>query len=358
MTLLARATVGFHLLKLAGMVANLKAFPTLTRATVPGSAERPRTSVLIPARDEAGRLPQTLPGFLAQPADEILILDDGSTDDTAAIVTRYADPRLRLLTGTPPPVGWVGKNWACQQLADAASGDLLVFCDADVTLAPGALDAAVLEVRRQRADVLSVFPRQSTGTLGERMLVPLIDENLLGFLPFALLAAPVPAAAVANGQFFAFTRAAYQSVGGHRSVAGRILEDVALARRSRRLGLTLGLALGGDLVSTRMYDGYRSAVHGLGKSIREAHGGSDVALAATAAWSLTAYTLPWLRWNHGPAWRLAAVLGLAERLLANAKTGRSSYWEAALVPFIAPAALPVYRVGFRRAASWKGRRYP
>src|SRR5262249_26734316 len=151
----------------------------------PGAAQarRPRVSLLVPARDEATRLPRLLPGLLAQPADEILILDDCSTDATAAVVDACSDPRLRLLPGTPPPSGWVGKNWACHQLAEAAQGQLLVFCDADVVLAPGALDAVWSQLWRQRADVFSVFPRQLTGTIGERLLVPLIDETLLAFLP-------------------------------------------------------------------------------------------------------------------------------------------------------------------------------
>ncbi|GHJ48813.1 hypothetical protein Cs7R123_61550 [Catellatospora sp. TT07R-123] len=356
MAVVGALVAAFHLVKTAGLVANARSFPVLARGQrAPG---RPRTSLLVPARDEARRLPYTIPGLLAQPAEEILILDDGSTDGTAAIVRGFADPRLRLITGTPRPDGWIGKNWACHQLAQAATGDLLVYADADVTLRPGALDAVWAQLRRQRADVFSVFPRQQTGTLGERMLVPLIDENLLAFLPHQLLDLPIRAAAVANGQLLAFRRAAYEHVGGHAAVADQIVEDLELARLSRRRGLKLGLALGGDLISTRMYDGYPATVRGMGKSMRAAHGGSDLVLAASAAFNVTAYTVPWLLWRRGAAWRVAALLGLAERLLANAKTGRGAYAEAVLVPFTAPAALPVYAVALRRTAVWKGRRYP
>jgi hypothetical protein len=364
---LATTLACFHLVKTAGLVANLRGFPTLDRAladgahTPPSGAQvppLPRVSLLVPARDEAARLPRALPGLLAQPAAEILVLDDSSRDATADVVRAAAgDPRLRLLAGAPVPAGWVGKNWACQQLADAARGDLLVFCDADVVLRPGALAAAWVQMHRQGSDVFSVFPRQHTGTLGERFLVPLIDENLLAFLPHGLLEMPVPAAAVANGQFLAFRRQAYHAIGGHRAVAGHIVEDLALARRTRRAGCKLGLALGGSLVGARMYDGYASAVRGLGKSLRAAHGGSDAALLASAAFNLAAYTLPWLRWRHGRAWQLAAVLGLAERLLVNAKTGRGAWAEALLVPATAPAALPVYALAMRRTARWKGRSY-
>ncbi|WP_229789247.1 glycosyltransferase family 2 protein [Pilimelia terevasa] len=352
---LDKLVLGFHAVKIAGILANLRQFPTLRPD--PAAGPRPRTSLLVPARDEERNLPATLAALCAQPADEILVLDDGSADGTAALVRACPDPRVALHTGTPPPDGWIGKNWACHQLAAAATGERLVFCDADVTLRPGALAALHAEWDRQGADVFSVFPRQVTGTLGERLLVPLIDETLLAFLPHALLRAPVPAAATANGQVLAFTRAAYAAVGGHAAVADQIVEDVALARRTRRCGLRLGLALGGALVGTRMYRGYREAVRGVGKSLRAAHGHRDAALAATAAWHLAAYTLPWLRWDRGGAWRAAALLGLAERLLVNAKTGRGAYAEAALVPVTAPAALPVYALALRRTARWKGREY-
>jgi glycosyltransferase involved in cell wall biosynthesis len=350
------AILGYHLVKTAGLALNARQFPTLRRRAV--APVRPRVSLLVPARDEEARLPDLLPGLLEQPADEILILDDCSTDGTAGVVRACQDPRLRLLTGTPPPPGWIGKTWACHQLAAVASGEILVFCDADVVLADDALDAIWSEMRRQRADVFSVFPRQVTGTIGERLLVPLIDETLLGFLPHRLLSLPVASAATANGQLLAFERAAYDRIGGHRAVFDRIVEDVAIARRARRLGLRLGLALGGDVVQARMYQGYASTVAGLGKSLRAAHLGSRSALGASAAFHFGAYTLPWLLWRRGPAWRVAAVLGLAERLIANAKTGRGAYAEAALVPVTPLAAVPVYATAARAKARWKGRQYP
>jgi hypothetical protein len=345
---LSTAVLAFHLVKTAGMLINSVAFPTLR----PAGYTPARTSLLVPARDEADRLLGTLPGLLAQPAEEILVLDDRSRDATAAVVASFAgaDPRLKLITGAPPPAGWIGKSWACQQLAGAATGDVLVFCDADVTLRPGALAAVHAQLAAQRADVLSVFPRQHTETAGERLLVPLVDETLLGFLPHPLLDAPVPAAASANGQLLAFRRPAYERLGGHAAVAGSLVEDLALARRTRACGLKLGLALGGRLVTARMYGGYGAAVRGFGKSL---HAGPAPALLAGAAAHLATATLPWLLRRRGPAWRAAAALGIVERLLCNAKTGRHGYLEAALVPLSAPAALAL-----RRSARWKGRRYP
>ena len=376
-TALARAVLAFHAVKLAGVVVNLVLFPTLRPPEAapagvgaphqvppalvpPGPPPRPVTSVLVPARDEAHRLPDALAGLFAQDVAEILVLDDQSRDATAAVVrcAARADGRVRLVRGMPPRPGWTGKNWACQQLAAAARGDLLVFCDADVLLAPGALDACWAQMCAQQADVFSVFPRQRTATLGERLLVPLIDDVLLAFLPHPLLRLPVRSAATANGQLLMFRRGAYDVLGGHAAVAGDVTEDLALARRTRRAALRLGLALGGDLVSARMYAGYREAVRGFGKSLRAAHGGRDSVLAMTAAWHLLAYTASWLAWRRGAAWRAAAILSLVQRVLVNAKTGRGAPGEAALVPVTPLAALPVYALAFRRGARWKGRSYP
>jgi hypothetical protein len=355
MRALGAAVATFQALKTAGLLYNVVSFPTLRRQPTPMSA--PRTSLLVPARDEARRLPRLLPGLLAQGADEVIVLDDESSDATPRILAQHRHPELRVLRGRPRPDGWIGKNWACHQLAGAATGDLLVFCDADVVLHSRALDAIRAEMVRQRADVFSVFPRQITGTIGERLLVPLIDEVLLAFLPHKLLDLPVPSAATANGQLLAFRREAYAAIGGHQAVHDRIVEDVALSRLARRAGLRLGLALGGELVQARMYDDYPSTVEGFGKSLRAAHLDSTALLAASAAFHLAAYTLPWLMVRRGPSWRAAAMLGLAQRVITNAKTGRGAYAEAVLVPFAALAALPVYAVAARRTARWKGREY-
>lgn len=360
----ALAAAGFIGLKCAVVAANLAVFPVLrpvAREAVPAG----RVSLLVPARDEEDNLARSLPGLLAQPADEILVLDDGSRDATAEVVRKAADtdPRVRLLTGQPLPDGWMGKAWACHQLGREASGDVLVFCDADVRLVPGALSAVLAEAERQRADVFSVFPRQRTGTPGERLLVPLIDDVLLSFLPHRLLDAPVPLAATANGQLLCFRRAAYDLLGGHASVRSAVVEDVRFAVRTRQAGLKLGLALGGDLVGARMYEGFDAAVDGFAKNVLAAHGGSRPLLAASAAWHLLAYTAPWLRMRaHGAgrsrrAWAVAAGLALAERVAVNAKTGRGDYWEAALMPVTPLAALPVCVRAMRRTRVWKGRRF-
>ena len=348
------------------LILNLWQFPVLRRYpnVSPGVASLPgrprRVSLLVPMRNEAARLAASLPAMLTQGADEIIMLDDESADGTGALARALVagHPRARVEDGIPAPPEWVGKNWACHQLAAQASGSLLVFCDADVLLGEGAIDAVVTEMQVQRADVFSVFPRQVTATLGEHLIIPLIDDVLLCFLPFPLLSADVPQAATANGALLAFTQAAYRHCGGFAAVRNELIEDVAIARRVRRGGLKLGLVLGGQLVATRMYRDYREVLGGMSRGLLPVTGGSRGRLVLGAGWHLLAYTLPWCLASRRRAWGLPLVLGVAERALVEMKTGRRAVWQAALMPLSPLAAAPIVARALRRNQRWKGRVYP
>ncbi len=353
---LRRSVVAFLLLKLANLLVNVFTFPLLRpvrRRPVPA------ISLLVPVRDEADELPATLPGLLAQSADEVIFLDDGSTDGSSALLAAaVADrPLARVVSGAQRPPGWTGKTWACHQLAQAATGSLLVFCDADIHLATGAVDAVRVEMARQSADVFSVFPRQRTGSLGEHLLVPLIDDVLLCFLPFPLLDAPAPSAATANGSVLAFRRAAYDELGGFAAVRTEVVEDVALARLTRRRGLRLGLALGAEVVQARMYSGWTPLVPAFGRGAWAMAGGSRARLLGLWSWHVVVYTLPALLAGGRRRWLLPVLLAVVERLLVEGKTGRRRWWQAALMPITAPAAWPVIRQALRAEQTWKGRTY-
>lgn len=359
MTVLLRAVVGFLLVKLATLAVNLVSFPVLgTRHRRPASAGP--VSLLVPVRNEAATLARFLPAVLAQSGvAEVIVLDDESEDGSVALATSLlaGTPHARLVRGTPAPPGWVGKTWACQQLAEQAHGELLIFCDADVVLAAGAVEAVAAELVAQRADLFSVFPRQLTATLGEALLTPLIDDVLLCFLPFGLLSADVPAAATANGSLLAMRRPACTALAGFSAVRSEIVEDVALARKARQAGLKLGLALGGELVQTRMYDGYAPTVQGLGRGLLAVAGGSRARLAAATGWHLAAYTLPLLAASRRRRWLLPLGLGLLERLLVGLKCHPRTAWQAVLTPLSPVAFVPVAIQASRRRQQWKGRSY-
>ncbi|OBB60439.1 glycosyl transferase [Mycobacterium sp. 852013-51886_SCH5428379] len=257
-----------------------------------------KVSLLVPARDEAHRIAPTIRSLLAQRglADaEILVLDDGSVDGTADVVRRTADadPRLRVLTGTAPPPGRLGKPHACAQLTAAASGDILVFVDADVVLAPDAVAAAVAVLRGPRPlDLLSPWPRQIPAGAAGRLVQPLLAWSWLTTLPLRIAErSPRPSMAVANGQFLVVEAGALARAGGWESVSGAVLDDIGLARAVRLAGGRTGIADGSALATCQMYatglelrDGYR-------KSLWAAFGSPAGAVAVGTALAVV-YVLP------------------------------------------------------------------
>ena len=353
--------LAFLIPQLVVLLVNVAAFPRLRPAPADAAA-RARTSLLVPARDEASTLPRTLPALLAQGAGEVLVLDDGSSDATPAVLASLAaqHPRLRVLTGRPLPAGWLGKAWACSQLAAEASGDVLVFTDADVEWRPGALDAVLDAMRRSGAGLLTAWPRQRTVTLPERLAVPQIDALLLGALPWPLVARlPQPSLSAANGQLMAWRRSAYASVGGHGAVRGDVLEDVALARRAKAVGLRLELLLGGPLLETRMYRSGSEVLVGFAKNVLAAAGGRRLALTGLVGLNLLAHTSSWPLALVDPRWLVVVALSLVLRLGVELKTRRAPV-DALLQP-LAPIALAVVAaraIAHRGAFVWKARRYP
>jgi chlorobactene glucosyltransferase len=252
------------------MIANLRmlsgAAPTQGQTIV-----RQSVSALIPARNEAHNIERCVRSLLAQeyPIAEVLVLDDNSTDDTAAVVERLAaeDRRVRLIKGDQLPQGWMGKNFACHQMAEVASGDWLLFTDADTDHRPGAMAWAMGAAQRGGADLVSLIPHSVVHTLGEEVLLPIIPLGLLGLLPLWLgTRIPIAYATMAIGTYMLFRRQAYTRIGGHEGVCGEICEDVRLARKLRRNGGNIVLLDGSDHLEVHFYHGFRDAWHGLAKS--------------------------------------------------------------------------------------------
>ncbi len=344
----------------ASMSPSAAASAAASAASPGGAAAGPTVSLLIPARNEAATLPRTLSQLMAQGAHEVIFLDDASEDGTEAVLreaeARYAT--LRVVRGEELPSGWNGKNWACHQLAQAASGDVWVFTDADVDWRPGALDALMTGWRRDRPGLATVWPRQRTLSWAERIAVPQIDLILLGSLPYPLVRlAPFASLAAANGQVMAWSPAAYRASGGHAAVRGEVLEDVRLAQRAKAAGVRLSLALGGELVEARMYAGASDVVAGFAKNVVAAAGSVPILVGLTVL-NVAAYLAAWPLALVDGRWAVVAVGGVAFRALVSAITQRP-LWEAALQP-AAPLALAFVVVRSLRHAGgyvWKGRTY-
>ncbi len=294
---------------------NLACFPRLTAGQGYDQRKDAETlrrkagtaSMLIPARDEEASIGGTVAMVLAQapPPGELLVLDDHSNDDTAhvAISSAEGNKRFKLICGELLPPGWMGKNWACHQLAQAAQGDVLVFTDADVRWQPGALAALLAAMATLDADLLTVWPTQTTVTWGERLTVPLMALAILGYLPIQLAHdAPFPSAAAANGQCMAFRRTAYAAAGGHAAVRGAIVEDIRLAQRIKAAGLHLRMVDGNGLIGCRMYASSTDAIDGYTKNILAGHGGRISLLLLSTLFHWLLFLFPWFWLLFGAAW--------------------------------------------------------
>ena len=276
-------------------------------------------SVLVPARDEAHRIAPTIRSLLAQGGltdVEILVLDDNSTDGTADVVRGVApaDARLRVLAGTPPPAGTLGKPHACAQLAAAARGAILVFVDADVVLSPDAVAAAVAVMRGpEPLDLVSPWPRQLATGFSGRLIQPLLAWSWLTTVPLRVAERSArPSMAVANGQFLVVEADALARVGGWQSVSGEVLDDIALARRIRAGGGRTGVADGSAIATCQMYENGRELRNGYRKSLWAAFGSPLGAVGVAAALAVV-YVLPPVAAatgsRIGAVGYLAAVLG-------------------------------------------------
>ena len=321
-----------------------------------------RVSLLVPARNEALNLPGTLPRVLAQPgAYEVIVLNDQSTDGTGAVLAGLAanSPHLKVLEGAALPSGWSGKNWACHQLAQAASGDVLVFTDADVFWEADTLTALLAFKATEQAEYVSVWPRQITKTLAERVTVPVIDLILLGALPYwGVRRLPFAAFSAGNGQMMLFTKGAYSKIGGHAAFRNEVLEDVRMGQAAKGAGVKTALALGGQAVATRMYRSQKELLNGFSKNILAAVSNSRGALVGLSALSTLVYSLAWPLGFVNPWWFAVGAAGLVQRGLTAYKTRRNPL-EALLHPFMAYSLLQVTYRALRRGGGyvWKGREY-
>jgi chlorobactene glucosyltransferase len=351
--------------------------------TAPLAAEQaPRIAVVVPARDEAGNICRCLDALLVQdyPSSRlrVLVVDDHSTDETAAIVRGIAasHPRLSLLASPPLPPRWTGKSHACWVGARAVApdSDWLCFVDADVWGEPGLLSSAVTAALARQLDMLSLAPRQELGSFAERLVLP-CGLILLSFTQdLREVQAQSSSGVTATGQFMLIRRDVYDAVGGHAAVSTAICEDLEIARLLKQSGRSVLLMSGEDVVSTRMYTGWRTLWPGLAKNLVDTFGGRR----ATLLLALAAVILSWaavliplidavgLSENTLNAWAAltAALLASAAAFglhIAAALHFRIPFWYGLLFPLGytigAIMALDSVRRRLRGQVSWKGRIY-
>jgi glycosyltransferase involved in cell wall biosynthesis len=339
-------------------------------------------TVIVPARDEEESLGACLESLVAQSDEvfklgrdwELIVVDDHSSDRTAEIARGFAG--VTLIEAGTLELGWTGKTNAIWTAARKARGRWLLFTDADTVHEPGDLHRAMHEAMRHQVGMLSYSPRQIVNGLWQRALMPLVFCELALAYPPVKVSDPNERIAAANGQFLMVEREAYRRLGGHASVADKVLEDVELAFIAKRRKVGLRFRYADDAVSTRMYRTTAAMIEGWTKNLVLLF---DNALA-TALWRALDIALlvglPWLAiklWNarfavHSLEWLAAGwvllLLWVRNLFRFYGRVAKSNF------PFVdcalSPLGLPLfvwllYRSWFQhrilKRVSWKGRTY-
>jgi chlorobactene glucosyltransferase len=293
----------------------------------------PTVSVLIPARNEEENITRCLQSILSQdyPILEMVVLDDQSEDNTFAIVAQIVrdHSNVHCLAGKSLPEGWLGKNWACWQLAQQAKGEILLFVDADTWQHTQALRATIGWMQAYNLGMLSAFPQQRAVTFWEKLFVPLIDFILYSFLPLkAVYYIPCKAFSAANGQWIAFDRSSYQKIGGHQAVRNSIVEDVELARLTKQYRIHMMTTAGTGMVFCRMYQQMTEIWHGLTKIMYGISANNPVILFSLLLLFTLAYIMPFIILVSGVYTSLTIILIfiiMIQRIIF-AKTFRHDLW--------------------------------
>ncbi|MGN7453707.1 glycosyltransferase family 2 protein [Paenibacillus pasadenensis] len=341
------------------------------------AAQAGRWSVVIPARDEARNLEALLPLLLGQTVQaDIVVVDDGSTDGTAAAAAKHAG--VRVVPAGSLPAGWRGKNWACSRGAAASASGRIVFLDADARPGPDFLEA--LSAACPAGTVVTVQPWHRADSLREQLSAMLNAAVIAGsgrFAAWRRVGGPRPGS---FGPCLACWRDDYEAAGGHEAVKGEILDHDRLAARFAACGRRSLALLGGERLAFRMYaGGWSEMTAGWSKSIALGAGGTPAAaLLLMIGWvsGLAGAAAAWLEQLLAAAAALAqgglpaaGALSAAALLYALAVLSARRAWKHAgsfgwlaallyplpLLYFFAVFALSFYRAFVRRRVSWKGR---
>ena len=258
----------FLILRFTVTLFNFLSNPKLPRIS---KRYRDKVSILIPARNEADDILPLLQSIHQQDYDnyEVLILDDNSTDDTYKICTDFAatHPKFKVIKGNLLPAGWLGKNYACHQLVQQATGKYYLFLDADEQVKNGLINSAIHRMYLRELSLLSLFTNQDMRSTGEKLVVPLMHFILLNLLPLRLVYLVKSASvSAASGQFMLFNAANYKEYQWHQLAKDKVVEDVEIMKLVKSAKLNGEALLANGMISCRMYKGYNEAINGFGKN--------------------------------------------------------------------------------------------
>jgi GT2 family glycosyltransferase len=334
-----------------------------------------QVTAIVPARNEEfviGACVESLAGQTQ--VGEILVINDQSTDQTAGVVRKEMEgiPKLRLLEVKELPPGWTGKNHAVSIGAREAKGEWLLFTDADAVHSGDSAAKALSIAAVENAMMVSFSPRQVMETLYEKALIPYVYCRLASKFSYAEVNDSRKPAAAANGQFLMIRRDVYEAVGGHASVAGEVLEDVALARRVKGAGYRIWFGSGTGVLHVRMYRSFAAMWSGWMKNLYPLMGNSAAALAkecvlaVAPVFAILIATISGFLFTKSQMFALGvAVLGVLALALLYGEQLKRCGFAAGLAIYGIPGRLlftgvlwASYRSHGRGRLKWKGREYP
>jgi cellulose synthase/poly-beta-1,6-N-acetylglucosamine synthase-like glycosyltransferase len=301
---------------------------------------------------------------LKWPDLEVVVVDDESADRTAEIVVTFANDnpalKIKLIKGKPRPNGWTGKNWACHQAFEAASGDWLLFTDADTEHASASLERAVTRMREENLDLLTATPFHRCETLWEKLLGPF---QVFMFIATAAFSKPRPGRVFAIGQYLLFRRAAYLKQGGHERIRDVLCDDLELAHHCLKSGGTYAVEGGGEpLFRVRMYGSFLDFVRGWRRIFRLGFRHAKVSSSIEMYFVVAALTGSMKFFSAG--WILSAVMVSSAVFLgiAQKRFGEFSWVGVVLLPFsltifVVISLLSVWDLATNQAYEWRGRSY-
>ena len=336
-------------------------------------ASSERVSILIPARNEAASIGHAIDAILSNGHlnFEVLVLDDHSDDETASQVQSFGarDSRVRLLESNALPALWNGKQHACWQLANNSKFEWLLFLDADVRLTKDAVSRCVAEQKRSQAPLISGFPMQETGTLAEKILIPLMHYVLLGYLPIDRMRSSMGVGLAAGcGQLFFADKQVYMSIGGHSAIRNSRHDGIQLPRAFRRAGYRTDIFDATDIARCRMYTSTKEVCNGLLKNATEGIANARLIVPFTIL-LIGGSVLPGPSLVLGylasaPSTALAILfvafgISFVPRLIA-CKRFHQSYFGAVLHPFgvvcfVALQWVAIFRKRLGLTTKWRGR---
>jgi len=320
-------------------------------------------SILIPVRNEEHTIGIILDDLIHQEFKniEILVFDDESEDNSADVIAKFRkiDPRIRLIPSSGLPDGWLGKMHACHILSQHAKGEYFLFLDADVRIHCDAVVKAVSYARHYRLGLLSVFPQQTMKTTGEWFTVPVMNYILLSLLPLILVrTSGFPSFSAANGQFMLFNASVYRDLNPHEKMKMNPVEDIAISRMYKKNTIPVACLVGDNTIQCRMYEGYKTAVHGFSKNVTAFFGRSF--LLAILFWIITtAGPLIIFFWLPQPIFFVYCAVYIATRLMVSIISHQRILLNIlCIVPQQLALGLFIYRAlinaGLKRY-QWKGR---